>query len=149
MINEEKVIAMTKLAMLEKNNIQKDLRITSYYPEDYVYINNLITRISMFFIVGAMIGVHILIKMEEEIIIPSTGRELFMHYMLPYGTVVLAVLLIYTLISTAAYTRKYQRAEKHVMAYNELLQQLDEEDSQVEVERREADGKRKNLTRAS
>lgn len=147
MINREKVIIMSKLAILDKQNIQKDLKITHYYPEDYVYINNLMTRLSIFVIIGIGILGHILLQMEQRIIIPTTGKELLIHYIVPYGGFTLVILVIYSIISTHVYTKRYKKAQERVNAYRKLMTEL-EELEKVEGERRRDDGKRKTLNPA-
>ena len=127
MVDQEKIMIMSKLAVLEKKR-RKDLRITHYYPEDYIYINNFITRLSVLVIVGGMMAIHVFLKMEEEIILPSSANELFTHYIIPYGSVIVIILLIYSFISSMVYSKRYKEADKRVGAYNELLDELDKKD---------------------
>ena len=127
MVDQDKIIMMSKLAVLDKKR-KKDLRITHYYPEDYIYLNNFITRLSILIIIGGMMAVHVLLKLEEEMIIPSNANELFTHYVIPYGSVILIVMILYSFISTMVYTKRYKAAERRVETYNELLEALEETD---------------------
>lgn len=150
MIREDKVIIMSKLAMLEKKGIKKDIKITNYYPEDYIYMNNLMTRISIFCMIAVGVVIHILLKLEKDIVIPSTSKELFIYYILPYGVITLVIMGIYTVISTSVYTKRYKEAEERVENYKLLMRQLEELDKiEEEEERRRGNGKRKTLNPAS
>lgn len=143
MVDEKRVIIMSKLAVLDKNNIKKDLKITNYYPEDYVYMNNLKTRISMLIIVAMGALIHIMFQLEKNIVIPTTGVELFNTYILPYGGVAMLVLVFYTILSTKVYKRRYATASKRVETYRDLLKELDQLDKVEAEERGKHDGKRR------
>lgn len=146
MIHEEKILIMSQLAILDKYNIKKDLKITSYYPEDYVYLNNLKTRVSILIITVLGACGYLLFELEKEIVIPTTGVELFKSYLLPYGSVILGVLLFYTILSTRVYNKRYREAQERVNTYQQLLKELDRLEAVREEERRMYDGKRKTFS---
>lgn len=126
MVRREKIIIMSKLAILDKNNVKKDMKITSHYPEDYIYINNIFTRISLFILISIGCGLHILLNLENEILVPTSAQELFSMYLLPYGSVIVAVLVIYTLLSTYIFRKRYKEAYERVTKYKKLMKRLDE-----------------------
>ena len=43
MLDKKRIRLMTKMAIYEKNNINEDLKISSYYKKDYSSLNTLIT----------------------------------------------------------------------------------------------------------
>ena len=145
MIDQEQIILMSKLAALDKKYMRKDLRITKYYAEDYVYLNNMKTRMSILIMtIGCIVG-HILLEVQHNISIPATGEELFRQYILPYGSGTIIILFLYTLLSTKVYTKKYREAEKRVSRYKELMGELEEVEKQKEEERRRVNGRRKTF----
>lgn len=143
LIDQEKVVLMSRLAILDQNHIKKDLKIIQYYPEDYVYINNIKTRISIFILV--MIGscMHLLWKVEQGMNIPQTWEELVIGYVIPYGSVLVIALCIYTLLSTRVYKKRYNEALKHVNEYKEILAIIDQKElEKIEGEKHYANKRR-------
>lgn len=139
MLDQEKVINLTKIAIMEKNRIKKDMNITSYYQEDYVYINNLRTRISVLFIVGLGIALSLIWRIEKGLGIPVNLTEIMEGYVIPYGSVLITIVVTYTFISTLIYRKKYQEAEKRVAQYEGLLQAVENREvTKIEEEKRYA-----------
>lgn len=126
MIDEKKIILMTKLAVQDKRYGREDRRITSYYKEDYRYINNFGTRLGVFIVVAGFILLDLLSKIEEGAVIPQNMTDIIKDYLLPYGIVMIIVLLIYTAISTCVYSSKYVKANKRMNAYYHTLKELKE-----------------------
>ncbi|MGL4800478.1 MAG: hypothetical protein ACRCWY_13945 [Cellulosilyticaceae bacterium] len=142
MVDENKVMLMSRLAVLEKHSIKEDLKITSYYPEDYIYMNNVKTRLSILVVMIGLIGVQLLLKLEKGIYIPTNGSELLSYYIVPYGSVIIGVLIFYSWLSTCVYKKRYKEAEARVTRYKELLEQLDEWEEGALQERWGNNGKR-------
>ncbi|MGL4363012.1 MAG: hypothetical protein ACRCSG_07100 [Cellulosilyticaceae bacterium] len=137
MINKEKIIVMSKLAVLEKNHIEKDFKATTYYLKDYIYINNIITRISILCIVGGILSIYIFTKLETDIVIPTTWMELFLYYIIPYGSILALSLFVFSLISKSVYRQKYKTIIKRVDDYQKLyetLETIDDSDNKDRVE---------------
>lgn len=128
MIDENKVICMTKLAIMEKNNVKKDLKITSYFEEDYVYMNNLKTRISILILMSIGIGGHLLWRVEKGLNMPTNRQDVVFDYLVPYGSYIILGLVLYTMISTFVYRRRYRGAEKRVKEYTRMLKEFNEQE---------------------
>lgn len=146
MVDKEKIILMTKLAINDKNYSKKDTRIVSHYKEDYIYFNNFKTRFLVFCVAGGFILVDVLAKVEKGLNIPATGEEIFIQYIKPYGIFLIGVLLFYTFISTVIYTKRYNEAQKRVRDYQNVLKKLDEyESNKSVVEGEKHDSRRANI----
>lgn len=126
MIDQNKIVLMSKLALEEKKFTKKDRKITEYYLEDYIYISNLKTRLIVLVIVGIMMMAQILYKVEEGLNIPTTIREWVLQYIIPYGSVMLIALVVYTFFSSIVYTKQYNSAEKRKKKYQKALKELEE-----------------------
>lgn len=146
MVDKKKIALMTKLATNDKYYTKKDLRITSHYREDYVYLNNFKTRISVLAVVGGLVALHILLKIEKGINIPNNLKDILSEYVFPYGIFAVGVLALYTVFSTAVYRKKYALAQKRVNQYQKTLKALDEyENKKSIIEEEKDDSARTNV----
>ena len=116
---------MTKLALYEKNNMKSDKRKIDYFVEDYVYINNLKTRISITVIVGIIAVIGAVIEFSETLLFPMSLQELITEYLMVYIIPWLILMIVYTFISTIVYGRIHHKAEKSYKEYINLMRQLD------------------------
>ncbi|MEG0707037.1 MAG: hypothetical protein RSG75_03695 [Cellulosilyticaceae bacterium] len=124
MIDQKKIILMSKAALEKKKFSRKDREVTDYYIEDYVYISNFKTRIFVLMIIGGLIGGQMMLKIQTGLNIPTTIKEWLYEYIIPYGTIIVAFLVIYTFISTWIYTYKYNDAQKKKKNYERALTEL-------------------------
>lgn len=115
---------MSKVALKKKKLSRKDREVTDYYPEDYVYISNFKTRLFVLLIIGGLIGGQMMLKVQEGLNIPITIKEWLYEYIIPYGTIIVAFLVIYTFISTWVYTYKYNDAQKRKKNYERAVAAL-------------------------
>ena len=113
MVDQNKIILMSKIAVYEKRYLQKDQKITDYFVEDYVYINNFITRLGISLIIIGFIGMGALKIVCKEIV-----------YIKAYIGPWIGMLILYTLISTITYGIRYKRASKRFSQYKKLIREL-------------------------
>jgi hypothetical protein len=120
--SREKIIQMTHLAVYDKNDGEKDKRINGYFLHDFIYKNNMMTRISV--ITGALILVffytlHRIFNQNVDIMTldyPAEFRQI--------GLFVLAVAIVYTVISSICAAREYRRSQKRLKDYTKRLNKL-------------------------
>lgn len=129
MVDKERIALMTKLATNDKHYTKEDLRITTHYREDYVYLNNLKTRLSVLMVVAGFVALHILMKIEKGVNMPTTVKEVLGEYVFPYGIFTLIILLFYTVLSTHIYRKKYAKAQKRREEYLKILKKLEEHEN--------------------
>lgn len=125
-MDQRKIILMTKLAVEEKKWLKKDTQITSYYPEDYLYVNNFKTRALVLVMTGIILCAYIFLKLQNGGSIPTTAAEVFIQYVIPYGGIMLAVTLVYSLLSNRVYKKKYRQAQQRMSQYKKDLRELEE-----------------------
>ncbi|WP_069999866.1 hypothetical protein [Cellulosilyticum sp. I15G10I2] len=125
MIDQDKIILMTKLAIYEKKYIKEDRRRNSYYLEDYIYVNNFKTRISVTIAAMLFAILDIMKNINHNVVFPDSIMSFIKLYISPYLMPWLIVLIIYTMISTAVYGNRYALSQKRLRGYDDLLKQLD------------------------
>lgn len=137
MIDQNKVILMSKIALYEKRYKRQDQRIINYFVEDYVYVNNFITRcgislITLFFIaVGAF---HII---YDGIIFPTSIEEFVSVYLGAYIGPWIGAIVIYTIISSIVFGAKYKKVSKRYSQYRRCIRQLNRYEQEHQVVNKE------------
>ncbi|OOB77283.1 MAG: hypothetical protein BEN19_02245 [Epulopiscium sp. Nuni2H_MBin003] len=133
MVDKEKIILMTRLAVLDKNYMYKDKKILSNYIGDYVYINNFMSRILIFIATVILMGVQVLWRIEKGLNIPTTRDEWVYDYIVPYIGVLIIVMVVYSIISTLVYRKNYKEATKRGEKYDKIANELQELSKKTEV----------------
>lgn len=122
MLNEEKVILMTRMAMYEKKQGRKDFKLSKYYRSDYVSLNMINTAIIATFLYMLIIGGIAMINIEKlmaEIVtmdILGIGKTILIWY--------IVFVVAYMLIAYIVYSVKYRRAKKDIKKYDDDLRKL-------------------------
>ena len=122
MLDEIKIKLMTKVAIYEKNEADRDLRLSHYYKEDYIKFGCLKTMITSTVAYWLVLGVYIMLRYEKilEDLNDADYYKLMVKILLGWG-LTLAVFFVYSFI---VYAIKYQIARKGIVAYNKNLKKL-------------------------
>ena len=123
MLNEEKVILMTKMAAFIDREGKKNGAINSYFRSDYVSFNVIKSVISATIVFGIFLATYVLCNFEEVLSnlyntenLLSVGRRCLMYYLLLVG--------VYSLISYVVYSYRYSKMRKSMKAYYGNLKKL-------------------------
>ncbi|MBO4458025.1 MAG: hypothetical protein J5802_09915 [Butyrivibrio sp.] len=123
MLNEEKVILMTKMAAFIDREGKKNDAINSYFKGDYVAFNVIKSIISATIVFIMLIAAYVIYDFEtilSNAVDPnnllSIGRRLLINYLLLVG--------VYSLISYIVYSYRYSRMRRSMRAYYENLKKL-------------------------
>ena len=123
MINELKIITMTRLALYDKHEGPADRAANDYFRHDFIYRNNLGTRLAVGFggvIVLAVYWIQALLVNEVDIF------ELnIQEHVTDSVFFLLAVLAVYSLIGSIQGTRQYYLVQKRLAQYQALVRQLE------------------------
>ena len=122
MINEEKVILMTKLSTYEESTGKEDLNKERFFQSDYVRLNCLKTLVSttiLFWGVAAMYVYYNLAKVIENLTTYDYGK-LARNVLLAY----VAVCVGYFIIAWLVYTYRYSKATPGLIRYSQNLKAL-------------------------
>ena len=124
MVDKEKIILMSKLAVYDKNHEERDSKILSYFRNDYIYRQNIWVRFGVF--IGCFIV--ILFYAMHKIVISGADTIFEFDYkaeLIRIGIFVVIVMAIYSCIGTALYLRDYQKALNRSRKYFNDLDDLD------------------------
>ncbi len=122
MMNEEKVILMTRLASYESNEGKKDISIVNYFKGDYIGFQILKSVIAATIAFFALSGVYIFYNFEELM------QNIYKMDLLSFGkdviTLYLCVVGAYGVITYVLFTYKYNKAKKNLRNYYINLKKL-------------------------
>ena len=122
MLNEERVVLMTKMASYEAHEGRKCLAIGSYFRNDYIgwqVLKSIISATIAFVVVFAMY-----IFYDFEIFMTDIYKMDLLEFAKNVLFYYLGTVGIYALISYIVYTVRYSRAKKSLRAYYMNLHRL-------------------------
>ena len=123
MINEGKIIIMTKLAIYDKRYGEMDEKANSFFRHDYIYWKNFWNR---FF---ALLGCLIIIMFYAFNRIVVNAEDLFEIDYRAEGIRILifvaAVMFVCSIISSLKSTREYSAAQKRMDKQLKLIEKLE------------------------
>lgn len=122
MLNEKRVIIMTKMASYERTDGKRNGSIGKYYRGDYIglqVIKSLIYAVIAFLILGMMYVIYnfnsIMANVYKMDLLAMGKRVVF---------VFIVILAVYALISYAIYSYRYSKARRKQKIYASHLKQL-------------------------
>lgn len=122
MINEERVILMTKLASYEANEGKKDISIVNYFRGDYIGFQVLKSIIAATISFFALFAVYLFYNFEELM------QDVYKMNLLEYGksivTIYLCSVAAYGILSYILFSIRYSRARKSLKNYYGNLRKL-------------------------
>jgi len=123
MINELKIITMTRLALYDKHEGSQDRIANDYFRHDFIYRNNLGTRIA----VGLGGLIILLIYWLRALLVNEL--DIFELNIQEHVTdsvfFLLAILAVYSLIGSIHGTRQYYLVQKRLAQYQAMVRQLE------------------------
>ena len=123
MVNEQKIVTMTQLALYDKHEGPQDRADNDYFRHDYIYRNNLGTRLAVGIggiIILAVYWLQVLIVNEIDIFTMDIQA-----YVTDSVMFLLAILAVYSLIGSIQGTRQYYLVQKRLSQYQALVRQLE------------------------
>lgn len=122
MINEEKVILMTKLASYESNEGKKNMSIVNYFRGDYIGFQVLKSVIAATISFFALFAVYAFYNFEQLM------QDVYKMDLLEYGksivTLYLCTVGAYGVVSYILFSAKYSKAKKSLKHYYNNLKKL-------------------------
>lgn len=123
MIDEEKVILMTKLASFEKREGRKDNNILSYFRSDYIGFQILKAVIAGTISFFAVLVLYVFYNFET--LMADIYKMDFMEMGKSIITIYLIVIGIYAVLCYVLYTYRYSKAKRRLKTYYMNLRKLD------------------------
>lgn len=122
MLNEERVILMTRLASYESGEGKQNVAIGKYFRSDYIRIQTIKS------IIYGTITFFIIVFLSVLADVESFMGDIYQMDLFEYGQKMLFWYFIfvgvYTLISYIVYTIRYRRARKNLKLYFNNLKKL-------------------------
>lgn len=122
MLNEERVILMTKLASFEAREGKKNLTIGNYFRSDYISLQLIKSVVGATLAFGLMLGLYILYDVENFM------QEVYKMDLIQFARNILILYVIfvavYGIISYLVYAYKYSKAKKSLKCYYNNLKKL-------------------------
>ena len=122
MVNEEKVILMTRMASYESGKGRKDITILNYFRGDYIGFQVLKSVISATISFLAVFAVYIFYNFE------TLMQNVYKMDLLEFGKSIIIIYLCvvgaYGVISYVVYAGKYNKAKKSLRTYYGNLKKL-------------------------
>lgn len=122
MLNEKRIILMTKMASYEANEGKKNVTIGSYFRSDYIGWQVLKSIISASIAFGVVCGMYIFYDFEVYM------ADIYKMDLLEFAKHILEMYLWtiggYAVIAYAVYTIRYNRAVKSLKVYYMNLRRL-------------------------
>ena len=122
MLNEERVILMTRMAAYEQHEGKKNNAINSYFRSDYVgfqVLKSIISATVVYLILVAAYMMYHFSDVLQDIYntdIAQTARKYLVYYV--------ALVIVYSVISYIIYSIRYGRMRKNMRAYFSCLKKL-------------------------
>lgn len=122
MLNSEKVILMTKLALYEQNEGKKEIPISRYFKGDYISIHMigsffaLTLCFAMVFLLWAVCNIEYLIDNIVGMDLIAFGKKILLLYV--------ALLIVYLIFSYIYYSYKFKKIRQNLKSYNGGLKKL-------------------------
>ena len=122
MLNEEKVILMTRMASYEEHEGKKDISIIHYFRCDYIgfqFLKSVIAATISFFVLFA---VYIFYNFEElmqniyHMDLLAFGKSVIISYLCMVG--------VYAVLSYVMFASRYSKARKSLKHYYDNLRKL-------------------------
>lgn len=124
MLNEKRIILMTKMASYEANEGKKNVAIGSYFRSDYIgwqVLKSIISATIAFVVVFA-----VYIFYDFEVFMMDIYKMDLLEFAKQVLTMYLWTIGIYAVISYVVYTIRYNRAVKSLRVYHMNLRRLAE-----------------------
>ncbi len=122
MINEDKVILMTKLASYESNEGKKNMSIVNYFRGDYIGFQVLKSVIAATISFFALFAVYAFYNFEQLM------QDVYKMDLLEYGKSIVILYLCtvgaYGVVSYILYSTRYSKAKRSLKHYYNNLKKL-------------------------
>ena len=122
MLDVKRIRLMARMAQYEKNDMRKDMKISTYYKKDYVSLNTLITILWMtvgYGILAALLAVCFMDELMENLTITKVT-----YLGVGVGGGYIALLIIYIICANVFYRGRHNRAKQRVRKYYRDLSRL-------------------------
>ena len=131
MVREKNVKLMTKMAIYEKNAGKNEIPMTGYFKGDYVRMNTLKSIVGG--TVAFVMALALVVLYKAEYILANIMKVDYKQLGIKALIVYLVWIVLYWFVARIVYARRYEKARKSIIQYNQNLKSLQEETKKMEV----------------
>lgn len=126
MLSKEKIRMMAKAASYEKMQYRKDLFASRYYKNDYIGLERLKTKVWLTIFYGVFIAGYLfnLVYVEQADLLHFDYQGFVFRALVIY----LLLSFVISMITSAVYGPRYEKASKRLEAYYQHLEKIDSRD---------------------
>lgn len=123
MINEEKVLRMTKMASYEAKEGKKDRAVAGYFKGDYIGMQLIVSFVVFTIAFAGAFAAYLFLNFEEVMAgiytmdLLAIGKQVLLVYLI--------ILVIYLIATYAVYLIRYTKARRRLAMFLEYLNCLD------------------------
>lgn len=122
MLNNEKIILMTKLALYEQGEGKKKIPVGKYFKSDYIGMRLLSSFI--YISIAYVICVALWFMVAGEEVISKIMNSNIVSTLVVFGAIYVGVVIVYMIISYVFYTYKFKSIRRSLKEYNARLKEL-------------------------
>ena len=123
MLNNEKIILMTKLSLYEQKNQKKEIKTGKYFKSDYMLLKMLGSFISVTIGYLLCLGVWFMYS-SDQVLANMTTLGRFTGFIVFIILIYVIVTIIYMIFSYAFYSHRFRTIRKNLKEYNGDLKTL-------------------------
>ena len=122
MLSREKIRMMAQAAVYEKSYYRKDMFVERYFKNDYIGLERLKTKIWMTVFFAMYVAAHIfdLVYIEQIDLLHFNYKQFAIKTIIVY----LILSVIISVLTSAVYGPKYERASRRMKAYYDQLEKI-------------------------
>ena len=122
MLNEERVILMTKMASYEEHEGKENMKIGKYFRGDYIAVQVLKSILSATVAFALILGLYVLY--DFEVFMSDIYKMDLFIFAKNVLMIYFAVVAVYAVLTYVIYTYRYSRAKKSLKNYYGNLKKL-------------------------
>ena len=122
MLSREKIRMMAQAAVYEKSYYRKDMFVERYFKNDYIGLERLKTKIWMTVFFAMYVAAYIfdLVYIEQIDLLHFNYKQFAVKAIIIY----LVLSVIISVLTSAVYGPKYERANRRMKAYYDQLEKI-------------------------
>ena len=121
MVNRDKVRLMTTIARY-KSQHEDIFKIDKYFGYDYIIWHLMLSALRYTIGVGLIFGMIVLL--DSDVIFYNVNMEGITGTVKGYLFIYLIGLVLYLMLSSVVYSKRYKKAQKGILYYNSMLKRL-------------------------
>ena len=121
MVNKDKVRLMTTIAMY-KSHHENIFKIDKYFGYDYIIWHLMLSAVR--YTIGVLLIFGMIVLLDSDVIFYNVNMEGITGTVKGYLFIYLIGLVLYLMLSSVVYSKRYKKAQKGILYYNSMLKRL-------------------------